>query len=203
MGKVRGGSRTASEGFDADFAGGVPRRRRAATRHERRLLRQAQADAAPRPFAHVALEADVRLAAPLYPTEERAKVEAALSAIFPDAEFEPGEGAVRAKARDLTRIAEILRHSRIRDTARSKLQEARVSDTRLLFHLNKQAACAARVNFVGPGEILGAIEVDIACPDAGALAEEVTWIEGESDERLFGTKLHTLPPGRRRARRQG
>lgn len=185
--------------FDADFTP-EERKARARTRHERRMQHDAAAGEAPRPFAHVGLEARVRLRAPLYGTEERAKVEAGIRAIFPDATFEPTDtqGQVHGNARDLTRMAEIMRHARIRDTARSQLLEAAVSPTTLRFLLNKQAACAARVNFVGRGEILGAIEVEMEAPDASALAEELTWIEGESDERLFGTKLHTLPPKRRR-----
>jgi len=68
----------------------------------------------------------------------------------------------------------------------------------LRLRLNKQAACAARVNFVGAGEVLGALEVEVRAKEPAFLAEELTWIEGESDERLFGTKLHTLPPRRSR-----
>ena len=168
------------------------------------MQREAAAREQPKPFVHVALEADVRLSAPLYMTEDRSRVEAAILALFPDATFEAGEPAerVEGRARDLTRVAEVLRHSRIRDTARSQLTLAIASPTTLRFLLNKQAACAARVNFVGPGELLGAIEVEIEAPDAAALAEELTWIEGESDERLFGTKLHTLPPDRRPAARR-
>jgi predicted RNA binding protein with dsRBD fold (UPF0201 family) len=165
------------------------------------MQRKEEAAAAPARFMHVALEADVRIFAPVHATEERSKVEAAVKALFPDAEFarSEGQGGVRASARDLTRIAEVMRHARIRDTARSQLAAAATSPTTLRFHLNKQAACAARVNFVGPDEILGTLEVSIEAPDAAALVEEMTWIEGESDERLFGTKLHTLPPDRRRA----
>ena len=193
--------------FDRDFEA-LRRRRAAKTRHERKMDHAADAGPprAPRaPFAHVGLEGRVLLRAPLFPTEERAKVEAGFRALFPDAAFEaaPAQDEVRATARDLTRIAEIMRHARIRDTARSQLMEAVESPTRLFFRLNKQAACAARVNFVGPGELLGTLEVAIEADDAAALAEELTWIEGESDERLFGTKLHTLPPGRRRAPRPG
>ncbi len=181
--------------FDQDFEGAA-RRARAKTRHERRMQRDAAVGAEPRPFRHVALEAAVRLRAPLFATEERSSVEAGMRALFPDAEFDPAAGPhrVAAKARDLARLAEVLRHSRIRDAARSRLTESVESPTLLRFSLNKQAACAARANFVGQSEVLGAIEVEAVADDALALAEELTWIEGESDERLFGTKLHTLPP---------
>ena len=192
--------------FDADLPGTGGRARaqarahtRAHTRHERRMRHLEEAGEPPAAFAHVALEAQVRLRAPLFATEQRGKVEGALRALFPDAVFEgrPAGDEVVATARDLTRLAEILRHQRIRDTARSQLVEAAVSPTTMRFRLNKQAACAARVNFVTEGEVLGAIEVELESPSAQALAEELTWIEGESDERLFGTKLHALPPKRR------
>ncbi len=185
--------------FDADFIGDVVGRAKVKTRHEKRMLRE-QAAAEARPFAHVALSAEVRLAAPVFATEERARVEGGIKALFPDALCEPSGAAelVRARARDLTRFAEILRQTRIRDAARPRLLDAVGDDGVVRFSLNKQAACAARVNFVGRTEVLGELEVELRAADPRALCEELTWIEGESDERLFGTKLHTLPPDRRR-----
>lgn len=188
--------------FDPDFEGQKPPAK-VRTRHEKRMLRQAAAEgelAEARPFEHVPLSADVRLRAPVFDTEARAKVESAVRALFPDARFSAAApaGWVEATARDLRPLAETLRHTRIRDTAREVLRHAVGADGVLRLRLNKQAAFAARVNFVEAGELLGSLEVELRAPEPAFLAEELTWIEGESDERLFGTKLHTLPPRRSR-----
>ncbi len=185
--------------FDADFIGETPTRSKVKTRHQKRML---HAKAAPpaKPFVHVALEAAVVINAPVFPTEDRARVRAAVAALFPDAHFdsEGPEGAVAARARDLRRMAEILRHSRIRDTARQVLKDAVGRDGVIRLRLNKQAATAARVNFQTGSHVLGALEVEITAADPDTLAEELTWIEGESDERLLGTKLHLHPERRSR-----
>ncbi|HEX9709105.1 MAG TPA: hypothetical protein VGB42_03940, partial [Candidatus Thermoplasmatota archaeon] len=56
--------------------------------------------------------------------------------------------------------------------------------------LNKQAAAAGHVNFALPGgEVLGTLAVELRADRPEALVEELTWIEGESDERLFGMKI--------------
>lgn len=181
--------------YDADFIGETPRRSKVRSRHQKKMLHLGPSGEQA-PFRHVALAADVALAAPVMETEDRRKLEDGIRAIFPDAAFEEGAGAaaVRARARDLARLAEVLRHTRIRDAARPVLKEAVGADGVMRFKLNKQAACAAHVNFVEGGEVLGEIDVEIRAPQPEFLAEELTWIEGESDERLFGTKLHTLPP---------
>ncbi len=186
--------------YDRDFLGERAHAARARTRHERRM-RRLEVPGDGRRFEHVALEGQVRLRAFVYPTESRANVEAGVRALFPDAQFEPsggGAGELRATARSLVKMAEVLRHTRIRDSARAALCDAVDDDGALRFQLNKQAACAGRVNFLEGPEVLGALDVEVLASEPRWLVEEVTWIEGESDERLLGTKLHTLPPRRRR-----
>ncbi len=180
--------------FDLDFLGETPQRTKVRTRHQKKMLKAKAEPLAPR-FTHVELAADVRLEAAVLPTEDPQKVEAAMAALFPDAAFDtPGEGGrLRAHARDLTRLAEVMRHSRIRDTARELLRDSVGPDRVMRFRLNKQAACAARVNFVKAGTVLGELDVEVRTPHPEFLVEELTWIEGESDERLFGTKLHLIP----------
>lgn len=163
------------------------------TRHQKRMLAVEQGVLSPpKRFVHVRLEAQVRLSAPVFDTEDRSKVEAAVRALFPD--FRPAPGApptrVEGSARDLRPFAETLRHQRTRDTARDVLKDAVGLDRRIHLLLNKQAAAARRINFVSPGSVLGEIEVTIEAPEPEFLAEELTWIEGESDERLLGTKRH-------------
>lgn len=180
--------------FDLDFLGETPQRTKVRTRHQKKMLNVSALPEAPR-FTHVELAADVRLEAAVLPTEDPRKVEGAMAALFPDAVFDaPGEaGRLCAHARDLTRLAEVMRHSRIRDSAREVLRDSVGPDGVLFFRLNKQAACAARANFVKTGTVLGELEVEVRTPHPEFLVEELTWIEGESDERLFGTKLHLIP----------
>lgn len=185
--------------FDDDFVGQTPQRSKVRSRHEKKMQLKERRPPE-RPFQHVALEADVAIRAPLFGTEERGAVERAVEALFPDAEFDRGAQGplIEASAHDLSRFAEILRHSRIRDTAREVLRHAIGPDGVMRLRLNKQAACAARVNFVGSHEVLGQLEVEVRAHEPEFLAEELTWIEGESDQRLLGTKLHTIPPRRRK-----
>lgn len=185
--------------FDEDFLGETPQRTKARTRRQKKMLEAREKPEGPR-FTHVELVGEVLLEAPVLPTEDPRKVEAAIAALFPDAAFEaPPEGdRVRGRARDLTRLAESLRHSRIRDTAREVLRDSIGPTGALLLHLNKQAACAARVNFMKGGTLLGEIAVEIRTSHPDFLVEELTWIEGESDKRLLGTKLHLVPPHKNR-----
>ena len=180
--------------FDEDFLGETPQRTKIRTRHQKEMLKARALPQAPR-FFHVALAGEVRIEASVLPTEDRRKVEAGVVALFPDAAFKAlGEAAgVRARANDLSRLAEVIRHARIRDTAREVLRGSIGPDGALRFRLNKQAACAARVNFVKAGAVLGELEVEVRTRNPDFLIEELTWIEGESDERLLGTKLHLIP----------
>jgi predicted RNA binding protein with dsRBD fold (UPF0201 family) len=190
--------------FDADFVGEAPPRGKVRTRYEKRMARSRPKVAAVEEedwrFEHVPLEGEVRVRAPVFPTEERARVLAAILELFPDGvvDEEGASGEVRVRAASLARFAEVLRSTRIRDTAREVLKHALEQNGAIAVRLNKQAAAAGRVNFVPGGEVLGAIEVEIDAAEPMFLAEELTWIEGESDERLFGTKLHTLPARRGR-----
>jgi predicted RNA binding protein with dsRBD fold (UPF0201 family) len=183
--------------FDEDFLGQAPKRTKVRTRHQKKML-LSERRPAEKPFRHVALRADVRIYAPLFETEDPSAVRHAVLALFPDAQFEgqAAGGGLEATAHDLARFAEVVRHSRIRDTAREVLKHAVDAQGVLRFRLNKQAAAAARVNFVGPREVLGELAVEVRCDEPDFLAEELTWIEGESDQRLLGTKLHTVPPRR-------
>ena len=176
--------------FDRDFLGSEPRRSKVHTRHQKKMEHIKNGAQRP-PFRHVPLFAQIEVRAALYPTEERVKVERAVLALLPDAKFESPakDGRVTGRAGDLTRLAQIVRHARIRDTAREVLRHSIGQDGVIRFYLNKQAATAARVNFALPGgEPLGSLDVEIRAREPESLIEELTWIEGESDERLFGTR---------------
>jgi predicted RNA binding protein with dsRBD fold (UPF0201 family) len=177
--------------FDDDFLTGGRRRPKRRTRHEKKMERFGAEGASPR-FEHVPLEANVTVRAPVFATEDRERVELAARALFPDVRFDPdrADGAVEGQARTLERLAEVIRSSRIRDSAREVLRDALGADGALRVELNKQAAAAGHVNFaLKRGEALGTLVVEIRAERPRALIEELTWIEGESDERLLGTKV--------------
>ncbi len=175
--------------FDSDFIGGAPPRGKRRTRHAKKMERFGPQTEGPR-FEHVPLRAEVFVSAPVFPTEDRARVEAALRSLFPDVRFEAGgPGSVVGRAEGLGRMAEVIRSTRIRDAAREALKGAIGADGAIRVSLNKQAAAAGHVNFALPGrEVLGSVSVEIRTPRPSALVEELTWIDGESDERLLGTK---------------
>lgn len=185
--------------FDPDYvSGGRPRAKRR-TRHEKKMERFGPDLERPR-FEHVPLEGSVTVWARVFPTEDRARVEGAVRALFPDASFEgaDGSGVIEGRAKGLARLAEVIRSSRIRDTAREVLRGATGKDGAIRVELNKQAAAAGHVNFsLAGGEVLGSILVEIRADRPQDLVEELTWIEGESDERLFGTKVRAAARGAR------
>jgi len=101
----------------------------------------------------------VHIEVPVKPTENAAKVRAAVLNVFPDATFVKSEGALVAEAASLDRLREMFRTQRIRDTARSVLRSSR-NGIEIRFSLNKQAAFVGRVNFAPPSP-MGRIEVTI------------------------------------------
>jgi predicted RNA binding protein with dsRBD fold (UPF0201 family) len=101
----------------------------------------------------------VHIEVPVKPTENAAKVKAAVLNVFPDANIVESESALVAEAASLDKLREMFRIQRIRDTARSVLRSAR-NGIEIRFALNKQAAFVGRVNFAPPSP-MGRIEVII------------------------------------------
>lgn len=111
----------------------------------------------------------VRIETTVWPTEDSAKVKAAVLNIFPDARFAESQGMLSAESESLEKLREMLRNQRIRDSAGRILREARSGST-IRFSLNKEAAFVGRVNFAPPSP-MGPIDV---------------FIEGEDIDRLVG-----------------
>lgn len=106
------------------------------------------------------LRAHVRT--PLKPTEDPAKVRAAILAIFPGAEVSEDGGVVEAEVADLARLKELIRSHLIQDTARGAMLAGLSDDgasTRFL--LGKQAAAAGRAHFGPLRSPLGDLEVSL------------------------------------------
>jgi len=102
----------------------------------------------------------IRVDVSVKPTENVAKVKAAVLNVFPDATFVESEGSLVAEARSLENLREMFRNQRIRDAARKILQASR-EETAIRFSLNKQAAFVGKANFAPPSP-MGPIDVTIA-----------------------------------------
>lgn len=115
------------------------------------------------------------ITAPVYDTEVRKRVVAAIGEIFPNAEFETTDGEVRATSHSLEHLSELLHRQEILDTARSQFFEERQGQT-FHFALKKAAAHEGRVNFaVGEPDELGEISVRVQVeePDLESFVDHV------------------------------
>lgn len=104
----------------------------------------------------------IHVLAPIRPTEDPDKVRAAIEKMFPGAEVQMHEDRVTARAPDMDRIRELVRSTRIPDTARGVMLSGLSMDgTSARFLLGKQAAAAGRVHFGAGRSPLGDLEVSV------------------------------------------
>ena len=118
---------------------------------------------------------DVQVTTPLNPTEVKARVEDAITNLFPTAEVEERHGELIAEAHSMDRFAERLREQNIVDTAREVFRRNLEGDT-FAFDLKKQAAHQGVVNFaVGNPDELGDLHVRVRVeePDAEAFVDHL------------------------------
>ena len=113
----------------------------------------------------------VRVETPCRPTEDPAKVEAALLRLFPDLALEREDDRVVGTSSSLEKLRELIRNQRIRDTARGQFLAGRQGD-RARVALSKQAAAMGIVNFAA-GAPLGDIAVEIESDDLAATIDYV------------------------------
>lgn len=121
---------------------------------------------------------EVRVVAPVHPTEVTDRVEDAVENLFPDAEIEREAGRVVGTARSVEQFAELLRRQEILDTARERLLDGRRGESEaprasgsrtvessgeaIHVELKKLAAFQGVVNFaVGTSDELGELAVRI------------------------------------------
>jgi len=128
----------------------------------------------------------VRIEAAVKPTENPAKVKAAVLNIFPDASFTESEGLLTAEARSLDRLKEVFATQRIRDAARKVLRSS-MSPSALRFSLNKQAAFVGKANFALPSP-LGAIVITVEDEDPERIVGFLTGKRREAPERPPGDR---------------
>lgn len=118
---------------------------------------------------------DVRIEAPVEPTEVTDRVEDAVSNVFPNAEFSHERGRLVAETHTLEPFSDVLFEQEILDTARREFFK-HADERSFSFALKKQAAFQGVVNFaVGNPDELGDITVDVTVrePDVEAIIDSV------------------------------
>ncbi len=102
---------------------------------------------------------DIQLAADVFPTEDKAKVVAAIGRFFPDAVVE-GEDHLVGHSRSIEAVMEQLAKQKIRAAARKILLRG-VDGNTTTFRLNKQVATVGKLSFSEETHPLGDIIVTI------------------------------------------
>jgi predicted RNA binding protein with dsRBD fold (UPF0201 family) len=114
---------------------------------------------------------EIQLATRCFPTEDRDKVVASITKLFPDA-IVTGEDPIVGLSHSIDQFADQLRKQRIRDAARAVLRRGTKGDeTR--FILNKQVASIGKVSFSEMHHPLGDIEVTIVSDEIEALIDSI------------------------------
>ena len=120
----------------------------------------------------------VRVATPLRPTEDEAKVRQAILAIWPDAEVEKEGDTVFGTSSDLLPFRKRVWELRIIDAVRGKMLHGLAPDARsLAIRLSKQAALAGKVSFPPTPHALGDLEVTFTVEEGDPWpdAEKMAW----------------------------
>lgn len=118
----------------------------------------------------------VTVSTPVRPTEDSAKVEAALLRFFPDATVERATDALKATASDLTALRARVWELRIIDTVRGQLLHGAEGPS-IKVRLSKQAAAAGKVSFPPTPHPLGDLNlrIEVEPGDPWADGEALAW----------------------------
>jgi predicted RNA binding protein with dsRBD fold (UPF0201 family) len=109
----------------------------------------------------VVYSVDVKVSAPVKPTEVTERVVEAVNELFPNADVETHGDRVVAEAHDAETLREQLYEQRIVDTARKEFHRNKTTEG-FSFDLKKQAAVVGKVNFsVGSPDELGDVHVEV------------------------------------------
>jgi predicted RNA binding protein with dsRBD fold (UPF0201 family) len=110
-------------------------------------------------FRHGWLMCDIQLVADVFPTEDRAKVVAAITRLFPDVVID-GEDRVVGRSNSVETFSDQLARQKIRAAARKVFLRGTDGET-ASFKLNKQVATVGKVSFSEEDHPLGDIHVTI------------------------------------------
>lgn len=122
----------------------------------------------------------VSIFCPVNPSEDPEKVQAAIEAIFPDAELVQDDRGFSGTA-SLDRFSKLIRKQRILDATRAVLiMNARGNKTRM--DLNKQVATVGKVSFADKRPVLGAIEVMVEDEDLVSLIDRIAPMTVDGEE---------------------
>lgn len=128
----------------------------------------------------------VRVETVCRPTEDLAKVKAAVLSLFPDLAFEREGEVIVGRTASLQKLRELIRNQKIRDSARGQfLKGRRGNATRVA--LSKQAAAVGVVNF-SAGSPLGDILVELESDDLGAV---IDYVAESTVDRAATPSVHT------------
>jgi hypothetical protein len=108
----------------------------------------------------------VRIETRIFPTEDEEKIIKGLQKIFPGIDFKKeGEKVVGGgeKIEIFRFLKQSIRQRDIAPTIEDLLKRGTFEDC-VVFKLNKQAACAGKVNFIEEEPILGPINVEVRTP---------------------------------------
>ena len=113
---------------------------------------------------------------PIFPTEDEKCLINSLKDLFPDMEIEKNDEKkiLIGNGGSIENFSELLKRQRIRDTARTIMRRS-IHVYKTEFNLNKQAAVAGKINFVGVREpqVLGEISITITGTNINELIDEI------------------------------
>ena len=107
----------------------------------------------------------------MFPTEDRAKIVAALVRLFPDVTIE-GEETILGRSSSLDTFSEQLAKQRIRAAARKILVRG-TEGSQTCFRLNKQVATMGKISFSEEDHPLGDVEVIIRSEDPKSVIDKI------------------------------
>ena len=114
----------------------------------------------------------------LHLTEDEALIKESIARVFPDVEWQDyfevdGVTTYKGRFHDLSQFKNLLKLSRIRDTARAHLR-AKMRRDYLYFELNKQVLATGKINFSDETQPLGNVIVSIRATIADEMKSTVS-----------------------------
>lgn len=106
----------------------------------------------------------ISIAARIFPTEDGGRVSTAILNLFPDANITIEGSVLSAIVPNMDYFIQRMKEQKIRDSARKILFNS-VKGHSIMFHLSKQAAFVAKVNFTEGNSTLGDLTITVKTED--------------------------------------